>query len=170
MLQALHVENAKHLRGRPSWRHITRPRAPGTNTALKPLTVGFYVSWDPDSRASLAQHVGSLDVVAPQWFALKDTAGDLDITDDPQAVALISSAPHPPAVLPVVHNAHEDAFDTALGDGLLHNPAGPGPADRHPGRPGAEEGLLRLHLRHREHLARRRSPSIRPSSPRRGRR
>jgi cellulose synthase/poly-beta-1,6-N-acetylglucosamine synthase-like glycosyltransferase/spore germination protein YaaH/peptidoglycan/xylan/chitin deacetylase (PgdA/CDA1 family) len=124
VLQALHAENAKHLRGRPSWRHITRPRAPGANTALKPLTVGFYVSWDPDSRASLAQHVGSLDVVAPQWFAIKDTAGDLDITDDPQAVALISSAAHPPAVLPVIHNAHEDAFDTKLGDGLLHNPAG----------------------------------------------
>jgi peptidoglycan/xylan/chitin deacetylase (PgdA/CDA1 family) len=67
--------------------------------------------------------VNSLDVVAPQWFALKDTAGDLDITDDPQAVALISSAAHPPAVLPVVHNARQDAFDTALGDGLLHSPA-----------------------------------------------
>jgi cellulose synthase/poly-beta-1,6-N-acetylglucosamine synthase-like glycosyltransferase/spore germination protein YaaH/peptidoglycan/xylan/chitin deacetylase (PgdA/CDA1 family) len=123
VLQALHAENAKHLRGRPSWRHISRPKAPGTNTAVKPLTVGFYVSWDPDSRASLAQHVGSLDVVAPQWLALKDKAGDLDITDDPQAVALISSAAHPPAVLPVVHNAREDAFDTALGDGLLHDPA-----------------------------------------------
>ena len=123
VLQGLHAENAKHLRGRPSWRHITRPKAPGTNTAVKPLTVGFYVSWDPDSRASLSQHVGSLDVVAPQWFAIKDTAGDLDITDDPQAVALISSAAHPPAVLPVIHNAHGDAFDTALGDGLLHNPA-----------------------------------------------
>jgi cellulose synthase/poly-beta-1,6-N-acetylglucosamine synthase-like glycosyltransferase/spore germination protein YaaH/peptidoglycan/xylan/chitin deacetylase (PgdA/CDA1 family) len=123
VLQALHVENAKHLRGRPSWQHIARPKAPGTNTAVKPLTVGFYVSWDPDSRASLAQHVAALDVVAPQWFALKDTAGDLDITDDPQAVALISSAPHPPAVLPVVHNARQDAFDTALGDGFLHNRA-----------------------------------------------
>ncbi len=123
VLQALHVENARRLRGRPPWQHISRPKAPGTNTAVKPLTIGFYVSWDPDSRASLAQHVASLDVVAPQWFALKDTAGDVDIADDPQAVALISSAAHPPAVLPVVHNAHQDAFDTALGDGLLHNPA-----------------------------------------------
>ena len=123
VLQGLHVENAKHLKGRPSWQHIVRPKAPGTNTAIKPLTIGFYVSWDPDSRASLAQHVSSLDVVAPQWFALKDAAGDVDITDDPQAVALISTAAHPPAVLPVVHNARQDAFDTALGDALLHSPA-----------------------------------------------
>ena len=123
VLQGLHVENAKHLKGRPSWQHIVRPKAPGTNTALKPLTIGFYVSWDPNSRASLAQHVSSLDVVAPQWFALKDAAGDVDITDDPQAVALISAAAHPPAVLPVVHNARQDAFDTALGDALLHSPA-----------------------------------------------
>lgn len=123
VLQGLHAENARHFKGRPSWQHIVRPRAPGTNTALKPLTIGFYVSWDPDSRASLNQHVNQLDVVAPQWFALKDGAGDLDITDDPQAVALIASAPHPPAVLPVVHNARQDAFDPALGNALLHNPA-----------------------------------------------
>src|SRR5208282_1681973 len=124
VLQGLHQENAKRLRGKPPWSHITRPKAPGTNTALKPLTVGFYVSWDPDSRASLAQHVNSMDVMAPQWFGLKDTAGDLDITDDPQAMAIVASAARPPAVLPIVHNAHEDMFDTALGDGFLLNPAG----------------------------------------------
>jgi hypothetical protein len=97
-LQALHVENVRRLKGRPAWTHIGRPRAPGANHALRALTLGFYVSWDPDSRASLTQHIGQLDIVAPQWFALKDATGDLDITDDPQAVALIASQPHPPAV------------------------------------------------------------------------
>ncbi len=123
VLQALHVENAKRLKGKPSWTHIARPRAPGDNKALKALTVGFYVSWDPDSWASLSQHISQLDVVAPQWFALKDTAGDLDISEDPQAVALIASRPHPPSVLPVIHNAHEGAFDAGLAEGLLANPA-----------------------------------------------
>src|SRR5580704_17860923 len=121
VLQGLHVENARRLT-RPGWTHIGRPREPGTNRALKALSIGFYVSWDPDSRASLTQHIGQLDVLAPQWFALKDTSGDLDITDDPQAVALIASQTHPPAVMPVIHNAHEEMFDTALGDGLLLNP------------------------------------------------
>ena len=120
--QGLHVENVKRLRGKPPWTHIGRPREPGTNTATKALTLGFYVSWDPELRASLIQHIGALDVVAPQWFALKDATGDLDITDDPQAVALIASQPHPPAVLPVIHNAHQELFDTAMGDGLLLNP------------------------------------------------
>ncbi|HXQ10555.1 MAG TPA: glycosyltransferase [Caulobacteraceae bacterium] len=120
--QGLHVENVRRLRGKPAWTHIGRPREPGASTATKALTLGFYVSWDPDSRASLTQHIGELDVVAPQWFALKDASGDLDITDDPQAVALIASQPHPPAVLPVIHNAHEELFDTAMGDGLLLNP------------------------------------------------
>jgi cellulose synthase/poly-beta-1,6-N-acetylglucosamine synthase-like glycosyltransferase/spore germination protein YaaH/peptidoglycan/xylan/chitin deacetylase (PgdA/CDA1 family) len=124
VLRGLHLENAHHLRGRPVWRHIVRPKAPGTNTAVKPLTVGFYVSWDAESRASLAQHVNSLDVVAPQWFALKDTGGDLDITEDAQAIALISRAQKPPAVLPVVHNYKGGSFNTALADGLLRNPAG----------------------------------------------
>ncbi len=122
-LQALHIENAHHMKGRPSWQHIVRPKAPGTNKAIKPLTVGFYVSWDAESRASLAQHVNALDVVAPQWFAMKGAGGDLDITEDPQAIALIARAPKPPAVLPVVHNYAGGAFNTALAHGLLHNPA-----------------------------------------------
>jgi cellulose synthase/poly-beta-1,6-N-acetylglucosamine synthase-like glycosyltransferase/spore germination protein YaaH/peptidoglycan/xylan/chitin deacetylase (PgdA/CDA1 family) len=122
-LQALHIENAHHMKGRPGWQHIVRPKAPGTNKAIKPLTVGFYVSWDAESRASLAQHVNALDVVAPQWFAMKGAGGDLDITEDPQAIALIARAPKPPAVLPVVHNYASGSFNTALAHGLLHNPA-----------------------------------------------
>src|SRR6202042_2734191 len=69
--QALHVENVRRLKGKPAWTHIGRPRAPGSNRALKALTVGFYVSWDPDSRASLAPHIGQLGIVPPQRCGLK---------------------------------------------------------------------------------------------------
>jgi len=123
VLQALHVENVKRLKGKPPWTHIARPRAPDDNRALKALTIGFYVTWDPDSWASLEQHIDKLDIVAPQWFALKDAQGDLDVANDPQAVALIASRPRPPAVLPVIHNARGGAFDPALADGLLASPA-----------------------------------------------
>src|ERR1700742_2334264 len=41
--QALHVENAKRLKGKPAWTHIGRPRAAGANHALRALNVGFYV-------------------------------------------------------------------------------------------------------------------------------
>jgi cellulose synthase/poly-beta-1,6-N-acetylglucosamine synthase-like glycosyltransferase/spore germination protein YaaH/peptidoglycan/xylan/chitin deacetylase (PgdA/CDA1 family) len=123
VLIGLHQETAKHVRGRPAWTQIRRPRAAVTGKALRPLTVGFYVSWDPDSRQSLKEHVGQMDVVAPAWIALKDTGGAIDVTDDPEAAALIASAPHPPAVIAVVHNAREDIFDSALGDGVILNPA-----------------------------------------------
>jgi len=54
---------------------------------------------------------------------MKDAAGDVDITDDPQAVAVISAAAHPPAVLPVVHNYTQGSFNAGIADALLRNPA-----------------------------------------------
>ncbi len=125
-LQSLHQENAHRiLKGsKPAWtRVIQRPREAATNKAIKPLTVGFYVTWDQESRQSLRDHIASLDVVAPQWTALHDAAGDIEQTDDPDATALIASAPHPPAIMDVVHNAHEAVFDTALADGVILNRA-----------------------------------------------
>jgi len=122
-LIALHHETAKHIKGKPAWKKIARPKAPGDNKALKPLTVGFYVSWDADSRQSLHDHINSLDVVAPQWIAIHDSAGDIDVTSDPEATALIASAPHPPAIMAVVHNAANGAFNGPMADALLLNPA-----------------------------------------------
>ena len=126
VLQGLHQETAKRfLKGaRPAWtRIIRRPRAGATNKAIKPLTVGFYVSWDAESRQSLKEHVSALDVVAPQWIALHDANGNVDLTDDPEATAAIAAAPKPPAIMVVVHNAHEGVFDTAIGDGVILNRA-----------------------------------------------
>ena len=123
ILQALHVETAKRLKGRPPWRLIRRPKGAGTSKTAKPLSVGFYVSWDADSRQSLKEHINNLDVVAPQWIAIKDVQGDVQLTDDPEADALIANAPRHPAVMVVVHNAHEALFDTAVGDAVIENPA-----------------------------------------------
>ena len=123
-LIALHHETAKHIKGRPLWKKIARPHAPGETKALKPLTIGFYVSWDADSRQSLHDHINSLDIVAPQWIAIHDGAGDIDVTSDPEATALIASAPHPPAIMAVVHNAANGAFNGALADALLLSPGG----------------------------------------------
>jgi cellulose synthase/poly-beta-1,6-N-acetylglucosamine synthase-like glycosyltransferase/spore germination protein YaaH/peptidoglycan/xylan/chitin deacetylase (PgdA/CDA1 family) len=123
VLQGLHQETARHVKGKPAWRLIRRPHAPGTNKALKPLTVGFYVSWDQASRQSLKEHIDSMDVVAPQWIALKDAQGDLDVTSDPEATAIIASAAHPPAIMAVVHNAHESTFDADIGNGVIESPA-----------------------------------------------
>ncbi len=123
MLRALHVETARRIRGRPAWRRVPRLATSKTSGRAKPLTVGFYVSWDEASRASLRANVGRLDVVSPQWIQMRGPAGEVVVTEDPQAVARIAAAPNHPAVLPLVHNSANGSFNGRDGDSLLASPA-----------------------------------------------
>ena len=122
VLRALHVETARHLRGERAWTRIPKPAATAAATFSKPLSVGFYVSWDERSRQSLTDHVDQLDVVAPQWVGLDGSLGKLSVIDDPQARAIIASAKSPPSILPLVHNAKDDRWDGPRADRLLANP------------------------------------------------
>ncbi len=107
VLSALHQETAPKLRGKAQWNRIPHPRARlgGRGAGLaRPLSVGFYVSWDESSRESLADHINELDVVSPQWILLSGETGQLAITSDPQARAIIASAKRPPSILPGIFN------------------------------------------------------------------
>ena len=109
VLSALHVENAHKLKGKAQWNRIPHPRGgAAAGGPARPLSVGFYVSWDESSRESLADHIDQLDVVSPQWMALTGPDGTLSITSDPQARAIIASAKRPPSILPQIFN-----YDTA---------------------------------------------------------
>ncbi|HLY78523.1 MAG TPA: glycosyltransferase [Caulobacteraceae bacterium] len=124
VLQALHVETAHRLRGRPGWTHVPRrPNAGAPGGATRPLSVGFYVSWDESSLPSLAAHIDQLDVVSPQWIFLNGSLGPVTVTSDPRAEAVIASAKTAPSVLPSITNAHDGLFDGQLADNLLVNPA-----------------------------------------------
>jgi cellulose synthase/poly-beta-1,6-N-acetylglucosamine synthase-like glycosyltransferase/spore germination protein YaaH/peptidoglycan/xylan/chitin deacetylase (PgdA/CDA1 family) len=124
VLQALHVETAHRLRGKPAMTHVPRrPHADDPGGATRPLSVGFYVTWDPTSLASLAKHIDQLDVVSPQWIVLNGSLGPVTVTSDPQAEAIIATAKVTPSVLPMVHNAHDGLSDGPLADKLLLNPA-----------------------------------------------
>ena len=124
VLQALHVETAHRLKGKPAWTHVPRrPNAGLPGGPTRPLNVGFYVSWDPDSLDSLKKHIDQMDVVSPQWVVLDGSFGPVTVTSDPQAEAVIASAKNPPSVLPLVHNAHDEMSDGPLADKLLLNPA-----------------------------------------------
>ncbi|HEX3699483.1 MAG TPA: glycosyltransferase [Phenylobacterium sp.] len=123
VLQALHQETAHRLKGRQAWTRIPHPRSLGTGGAARPLAVGFYVSWDEDSRTSLHDHINQLDVVSPQWIALSGSGGEVEITSDPLARAIIASAKKPPSILPGVHNAKNGVFNGAIADALILNPA-----------------------------------------------
>jgi cellulose synthase/poly-beta-1,6-N-acetylglucosamine synthase-like glycosyltransferase/spore germination protein YaaH/peptidoglycan/xylan/chitin deacetylase (PgdA/CDA1 family) len=122
-LTALHVETPRHTRGKPAWSKVPQHAVKaGRGGAAEPLNVGFYVSWDSNSRGSLAAHIKDLDIVSPQWVALTGNEGAFDVTSDPQASALIAAAPNKPAVLPLVHNSANASFDSAQADAILGSP------------------------------------------------
>jgi cellulose synthase/poly-beta-1,6-N-acetylglucosamine synthase-like glycosyltransferase/peptidoglycan/xylan/chitin deacetylase (PgdA/CDA1 family)/spore germination protein YaaH len=129
VLQALHVENAHKLRGRQHWTKIPHPRSPAAGApgaaggAARPLSVGFYVSWDESSRESLIDHVNDLDVVSPQWVQLNGAAGQVNITSDPEARAIIGSAKKPPSIMPGVFNAKNGVWNGREADALIASPA-----------------------------------------------
>ncbi len=121
-LSALHRENVHSLKTEPGWTRVPHPHMATRGGQAKPLTVGFYVSWDELSRHSLTDHLAQLDVVAPQWIALKDAKGAITLTEDPQATAMIAAAAHRPSVLPVLFNAKNMAFNGEMADRLLADP------------------------------------------------
>jgi cellulose synthase/poly-beta-1,6-N-acetylglucosamine synthase-like glycosyltransferase/spore germination protein YaaH/peptidoglycan/xylan/chitin deacetylase (PgdA/CDA1 family) len=124
LLQSLHVETVHRLRGKPSWTHVPRrPNAGQPGGATRPLSVGFYVSWDEASLPSLQRHIDQLDVVSPQWIFLSGSLGPVSVTTDAPAEAIIASAKNSPSVLPSITNAHDGLFDGPLASNLLVNPA-----------------------------------------------
>src|SRR5665213_836855 len=123
VLQALHVESAHRLKRAAEWRRIPRPSSTTSGGRARPLSVGFYVTWDESSRVSLKRHIDQLDVVSPQWVALDGSLGRVAVTSDPQAEAIIAGSKTPTSVLPMVHNGHNDISDGPLASNMLTNPA-----------------------------------------------
>ena len=121
--QALHDHNAHRLRRPAEWRRVPRPSKAVTGGPARPLSIGFYVSWDETSRTSLRRHVNQLDVVAPQWLLLDGSLGRVAVTSDPQAEAIIAGARTPPSIVPMVHNGHNGISDGPLANALLVYPA-----------------------------------------------
>src|SRR3954454_3541948 len=114
VLSALHQETAHKLKGKSQWTRIPHPRAragAGAGGPARPLSVGFYVSWDESSRESLADHINDLDVVSPQWIQLDGGGGKVNVTSDPEAHAIIAQAKRPPAIVPGVFNAKDGVWN-----------------------------------------------------------
>src|SRR5260370_125386 len=61
ILQALHVETAHRLKGKPGWTRIPRPRAGPAGRPPRPLSVRSYVRLDEDPRTSLSRNIDKLD-------------------------------------------------------------------------------------------------------------
>ncbi len=123
VLTSLHQETARKAKPVKSWRRVPRPKGAVNDAAAHPLSVGFYVTWDEDSRESLRRNIDKLDVISPQWVAINGSKGDITVIDDPEGAARIANAPNKPAVLPLVHNSANAAFNGPLADTLLTDPA-----------------------------------------------
>ncbi|KSB89352.1 polysaccharide deacetylase [Caulobacter vibrioides] len=125
VLSALHEETVHRLKPAkpPAWRRLPAPKTVTATGAAKPLSVGFYVPWDEDSRESLRRHIGQLDVVSPQWVAMNGPRGQITVDDDPVGTARIAAATNHPTVLPLVHNSADASFNGPMADAMLADPA-----------------------------------------------
>jgi peptidoglycan/xylan/chitin deacetylase (PgdA/CDA1 family)/spore germination protein YaaH/GT2 family glycosyltransferase len=126
--------------------HMERPRAEGIGQRLgrlgaslrklagwlptkgparvaRPVRVAFYVPWDDASKASLRQHVGSIDWVAPALISVTGRDHSLQVTADPAFAAIVRAAHRRPRVMPVVQNVAGGDWDGAGTAALLHDPA-----------------------------------------------
>lgn len=79
--------------------------------------VGFYVPWDPDSRASLARNLDNLDWVVPALVSITHGGTQIAVEPDHAFNRIIAGAARRPLVLPMVQNAANDRWD---GAGIAH--------------------------------------------------
>ena len=69
-------------------RTVTPHRAPGD-----PIIAGFYVNWDDNSRAALAEHADDLDWVVCEWGFVARGGDSLQMTIDPRVPVILSRQP-----------------------------------------------------------------------------
>jgi cellulose synthase/poly-beta-1,6-N-acetylglucosamine synthase-like glycosyltransferase/peptidoglycan/xylan/chitin deacetylase (PgdA/CDA1 family)/spore germination protein YaaH len=88
----------------------------------RPLTIGFYVTWDDSSYASLEKALPKLDWVVPSWLELTGPDLELKTGVDQKSVALLKAQKQRPGVLPMLQNATDGNWD---GPGLARLLADP---------------------------------------------
>ncbi len=113
--------NVKIPHGPTPWTRLPRPPK-SRGSGQRPLSVGFYVSWDEQSAQALHDHMAELDVIAPQWILVDTPDGQVNVTADPRADDMLRRAKKRPAVMPVVHNASDGTWNSKPIEQLLRNP------------------------------------------------
>ena len=77
----------------------------------RPLTIGFYVTWDDSSYASLEKALPKLDWVVPSWLELTGPDLELKTGVDQKSVALLKAQKQRLSVLPMLQNASDGNWD-----------------------------------------------------------
>src|SRR5215475_6901670 len=108
---------AKKLAGTaPASSPHPRKKAPDNEVRL-----AFYVNGDPDSYASLQQHVGQITHVCPEWMTVVDGMGKLQIDSDSRVSKL--AAAKGIALMPLLTNLTGDTWQPEAVENLAHGPA-----------------------------------------------
>ncbi|MEO6969926.1 MAG: glycosyltransferase, partial [Chthoniobacterales bacterium] len=85
------------------------------------VRMGFYTNGDPYSYKSLEQNAAQLTHVCPEWFALSDGLGNLQIDADVRLPKL--AAAKGIALMPLLTNLVGDAWQPEAVENLAHGPA-----------------------------------------------
>jgi hypothetical protein len=86
----------------------------------RPLSIGFYVTWDDSSFASLQ---AALPKVVPSWLELTGPELELKTGVDKRSVELLGKQKQRPSVLPMLQNATDGKWDGPGLGRLLADPA-----------------------------------------------
>jgi cellulose synthase/poly-beta-1,6-N-acetylglucosamine synthase-like glycosyltransferase/peptidoglycan/xylan/chitin deacetylase (PgdA/CDA1 family) len=89
----------------------------------RPLSIGFYVTWDDSSFASLQAALPKLDWVVPSWLELTGPELALKTGVDKRSVELLAKQKSRPSVLPMLQNATDGKWDGPGLGRLLADPA-----------------------------------------------
>jgi hypothetical protein len=97
----------------------TVPARPHKKLPDNEVRLAFYTNGDPYSYASLEQHVAQLTHVCPEWMAVINGRGDLQIDADPRLPKFTASKGL--ALMPLLTNLVGDAQPEAV-ENLAHGP------------------------------------------------
>lgn len=113
-----------------SLQNATMPKVTGKQllaayerTDSRALAIGFYVTWDDSSFASLENAISKLDWVVPSWLELTGSDMHLKPGVDARSVALMAKQKVRPSLLPMLQNATDGTWDGAGLARMLADPA-----------------------------------------------
>ena len=97
------------------------PAASAKKLAGGEVRMAFYTNGDPYSYKSLEQHAAQLTHVCPEWFALVDGLGDVQVDADVRLPKL--AAAKGLALMPLLTNLVGDTWQPEAVENLAHGPA-----------------------------------------------
>jgi cellulose synthase/poly-beta-1,6-N-acetylglucosamine synthase-like glycosyltransferase/peptidoglycan/xylan/chitin deacetylase (PgdA/CDA1 family)/spore germination protein YaaH len=95
-----------------------RPRRKAPNNEVR---LAFYINGDPYSYTSLEQHAAQLTHVCPEWMAVVNGTGELQIDADSRIPKLAASKGL--ALMPLLTNLVGDTWQPEAVENLAHGPA-----------------------------------------------